>query len=246
MTMKRLLTSFRADVLFQLKHGFYQVYLLLSLAYILVLSFFKMNVLNVLLPILIFIDPAVLGMFFIGGMLLLEREQGILAFLNVTPLRTIEYILSKVVSLSLVAIFPGVLITLSVYRGPVNWGYLIIATLLISVFFTLAGMLISRRSKSVNEYMVRMVPFTVPLGLLCLTLIPNKIIPPIVVTLLSAVPSVGGFNLLLASFFDASPLIIIISLSGLLIFDVLLLIHTARVFSTLLIADESRSRRAES
>ncbi len=246
MTIKRLLTAFRADALFQFKHGFYWVYLVLSLVYIVILSFFSTEVLDILLPILIFIDPAVLGMFFVGGMLLLEREQGILAFLNVTPLKTIEYIISKIFSLSLISVFPVLLITFSVYRSPVNWGYLIAGTLLVSIFFTLAGMLISRRSKSVNEYMVRMAPFSMVFGFLCLVLIPNRFIPPVVVTLLSAVPSVGGFNLLLSSFSPLEPLIIIISLAGLVVFDALLLIYTTRVFSSQLILEENGTGRASS
>ena len=84
--MKRILTAFKADVLFQIKQGFYFVYVILAILYLIVLSQLGQDIVKIVLPIITYIDPSVLGLFFIGGVVLLEKEQGILALLYVSPL----------------------------------------------------------------------------------------------------------------------------------------------------------------
>src|SRR5690554_5975368 len=98
----RLLHAVWADIRFQFKQGFYLVYVLITITYLIILSFLPEEILSVGLPLVIFSDPSVLGLFFIGGIIMLEKMQGILSVLVVSPLRTTEYILSKVISLALV------------------------------------------------------------------------------------------------------------------------------------------------
>ena len=105
-----------------------------------------------------FSDPSVLGLFFVGGMLLLEKEQGILQSIVVTPLRPVEYVTGKILSLSLVALFAGFLITKLSITQSVHYGLLFIGILLTSCFFTQMGILVACRSKSINAFFLKMVP----------------------------------------------------------------------------------------
>jgi fluoroquinolone transport system permease protein len=97
----RLLHALQADVRFQWKQGFYLVYILITIIYLIILSFLPENVLSIALPLVVFSDPSVLGLFFIGGIIMLEKAQGFCLFWWFHTLRTTEYVLSKVISLPL-------------------------------------------------------------------------------------------------------------------------------------------------
>ena len=110
----RILAAIRSDIKFQLKHGFYGIYAVVSIIYLIVLSFLPNEYLKYVLPTLIYSDPSGLGLFFFGGIVMLEKMQGIINYIVVTPLTTREYILSKVISLTLLAVV--VSIVLSAYE----------------------------------------------------------------------------------------------------------------------------------
>jgi fluoroquinolone transport system permease protein len=161
--MRRMKNAVIADLKFERKQGFFTIYLIISFLYLLVLTQIPETYRHIAVPFVIFSDPSVLGLFFIGGMLLLEKEQGILQSIVVTPLESMEYVISKVMSLSIVALFAGVLISLLAYSGSVNYLYLVMGILLTSFFFTQIGILIACRSRGINEFFLRMVPWMLAL-----------------------------------------------------------------------------------
>lgn len=59
----RIYTAIKADIIFQIKQGFYFIYLILGLLYLVLLSQFDTSVVKVMLPIIVYIDPSVLGLF---------------------------------------------------------------------------------------------------------------------------------------------------------------------------------------
>ena len=63
----RLLNAIWSDIKFQIKQGFYLVYLIITIMYLIILSMLPENVLTIALPLVVFSDPSVLGLFFIGG-----------------------------------------------------------------------------------------------------------------------------------------------------------------------------------
>ncbi|MBN1465987.1 hypothetical protein JXA02_09510, partial [candidate division KSB1 bacterium] len=103
---------FRYDVLFQFRHGFYFIYLLVSAIYIIALFNIPTAQRLVVTNLLVFSDTSVLGLTFVGAILLLEKQQRILHSLFVTPLKLSEYLLAKVLSLSLIALLASLLILL--------------------------------------------------------------------------------------------------------------------------------------
>lgn len=187
---QRLLSVLKADVLFQFKQGFYFVYIILSLFYLIIFHQLDSTWLSYVMPVVLFMDPSVLGLFFIGGILRLEKEQGILSLIYVTPLRIWEYILSKIISLCLISLIVILLISLIAYKGSVNYLYLIIGVIQTSVFFTLIGFLVATSSRSVNDFFVKIIPWMMVLMLPCvlLGLYPNSL-------LLGLIPSVASLKL---------------------------------------------------
>lgn len=65
---------------------------------------------------MIYSDPAAMGLFFMGAIVLLEKSQRVLNSLAVSPVKVSEYILSKVISLgvisSIVAMFIAITLNL--------------------------------------------------------------------------------------------------------------------------------------
>ena len=59
---------------------------------------------------MLFIDVSIFGFFFMGGMLYLEKDDGVLEALVATPLRTNDYLLTKIISLTLLSIVVSVAI----------------------------------------------------------------------------------------------------------------------------------------
>jgi fluoroquinolone transport system permease protein len=191
----RLVHAVWADIRFQFKQGFYLVYVLITAMYLIILSFLPENILSIGLPLVVFSDPSVLGLFFIGGIIMLEKMQGILSVLVVSPLRTIEYILSKVISLAFVSVLAAFAITGFSNYGSVNWFLLFFSTVLTSAVFTLCGIMITAGCNTVNQYMIKTVPYMLLLVLPCFSLIGF-----LYSDIFTIIPSVAALRLMLGAY----------------------------------------------
>ncbi|MBN2273738.1 MAG: hypothetical protein JXK95_05355 [Bacteroidales bacterium] len=191
----RLMHAVLADVRFQVKQGFYYVYVVITLMYLIILSFLPDDILAIVTPLVVFSDPSVLGLFFIGGIIMLEKLQGVMMVMVVTPLRSEEYILSKVISLAMIAVLVGLAITVLSRNQGVNWAILILSVILTSGIFTLCGIMISAGCHTVNAYILKVIPYMVLFTLPCLSLIgfPYS-------WLFTVVPSVAALRLMMGAY----------------------------------------------
>jgi fluoroquinolone transport system permease protein len=142
------------DVRLQFRHYFYYAYLFVSLIYIIILRAIPADTRQTAAILVIFTDPSTLGFFFLGGIILLEKGQKTLEGLFVTPLRVFEYMLSKILSLTLLAILSSFLIVVFVIGIRFNPLVFFFGVLLTSVFFILIGFTLASFSKSVNHYLL--------------------------------------------------------------------------------------------
>lgn len=161
----RLLCVLKNDIRYQVRYGFYFIYLILTIMYILILNQIEDQTVKRLAGTLIILsDPAVLGYFFIGGIWLLEKEEGLHRYTAIAPLKKSEYVLSKTFSLGLVSTFSATIIT-GITMPWVNLLALAGTVFLSSCFFTLIGLLLATLAKTVNGYLM----ISVPPALLLLT-----------------------------------------------------------------------------
>lgn len=195
----RLLSATWSDIRFQIKHGFFLVYVVITIMYLIILSFLPENIFNVALPLVVFSDPSVLGLFFIGGIILLEKGQGVLMVLVVSPLRSQEYILAKVISLAFISVLAAFAITFFSHYPTVNWLLLLMATILTSAMFTLVGIMINAGCNTVNQYMLKTIPYMLLFTLPCFSLIwfPHS-------WLFSLFPSVAALKLMMGAYHGIS------------------------------------------
>lgn len=140
------------DVRLQFRHGFYHVYLVLTILYVIIVSALPVRVQGTVLTLIIFSDPAMLGFFFIGAIILLERSDNTLQSLFVTPIALREYLVGKMVSLTLLGVVTSTAIAAAVTRAQFHWPLLLVGVALTSFLFILFGIIAATRFKTVNGY----------------------------------------------------------------------------------------------
>lgn len=150
----RLLSTIRADIRFQFRQGFYLVYGLASALYIILLRILPPGWRDDAAILVVFTDSSILGAFFIGGIMLLERAQRIHSALFVTPLRVYEYMLGKMISLSILALIASLVIVIGGTGIRLLNPLFVLGVVGSSALFTLAGIIVATCAATVNQYLL--------------------------------------------------------------------------------------------
>ena len=87
--IKKMSQSIKNDVILQFRSGFYYAYMLISVIYIVVLRVLPENLADMALTETIFTDPSVFGYFFMGALIMLEKDQHTLESLFVTDRKSV-------------------------------------------------------------------------------------------------------------------------------------------------------------
>lgn len=151
--MKRLLATIRCDIQLQARHGFYYASAFFILLWSLLLTSLSSDGLVRMLPALIVNHLVVNTFFFIAGLVLLEKGEGTLLAQSVTPLRSAEYLLSKVATLAGLGVVENVALVLFGFGGGFRVVWLVAGISGTAVLFCLVGFLAVIRYSSINEYM---------------------------------------------------------------------------------------------
>lgn len=109
---------------------------------------------RLMVPSLLFSDPAMIGLVFIAVLIFMEKGEGTLRAFLVTPGHTWEYLLSKALSMAALAIgFTLLFVPATVgLRGP-NWLYLLGLIALGAIFSTLLGAVVAVFFDNISQYM---------------------------------------------------------------------------------------------
>lgn len=104
-------------------------------------------------PVLLFSDTALIGMVFIAALLFMEKEEGTLRALLVTPAYSWEYLLSKALTLAVLAVlFTLIFVPLTVGSGP-NYLYLLLLMVAGSLFGSLLGAWVAVYFDNLSQYL---------------------------------------------------------------------------------------------
>ncbi|WP_320130692.1 ABC transporter permease [uncultured Sphaerochaeta sp.] len=161
MRIKALLLG---DIRFQWKYGFYFLYLIFSLFYIFLLGIVPEAWKQKVALIMVFSDPAAMGLFFMGAILLLEKSEQTLQSLAVSPVKPVEYVLAKLGSLALLSNLVGFCIALSA-TGIENPLLFFLGVFLGSCLFSAIGLLVATKAKTLNQFIVLTIPFELVINL---------------------------------------------------------------------------------
>ncbi len=157
----RLRSLFLLDMRFQAKYGFYFLYAILTAIYTIILFALPESWREKAAAILIFSDPASMGLFFMGAIVLLEKSQHTPCAFAVSPVRPMEYVIAKISSLSAISLVVSAILALAASVDRLH--IVLFGTIISSVIFTLLAIIAATKIISLNQFIL----WTVPIEVVC-------------------------------------------------------------------------------
>jgi len=156
----KLAALIRGDLRFQFKYGFYFLYLFFTLFYIGLLAAFPQSWRQKGALLMVYSDPASLGLFFMGGIVLYEKSERVLDSLAVSPIRSRDYVFSKLLSLSVISAAVSLAIGAfgNILTSPLSF---LVAIVMGSCLFSAFGLIVAARIKTLNEFLILTVPLQI-------------------------------------------------------------------------------------
>jgi fluoroquinolone transport system permease protein len=147
----------RGDIRFQYKYGFYFLYMFFTILYISLLFAFPEAWREKAAILMIFSDPAAMGLYFMGAIVLFEKSERVLSSIAISPARPYEYMLSKLFSIGIISVFVG--FAIGYLSNAVNITmHFIMGIFLCSCLFSAVGLFIAARSISLNGFIISTIP----------------------------------------------------------------------------------------
>lgn len=100
-------------------------------------------------------DPALLGVLFVGVMVLFEKDERTLQALSVTPIRWSHYLWSKTLALTAIGLLCCYAMVLVGYGWNFHWGHFTAATVLTTIIFSFIGFVVVAGEATFNTYMMK-------------------------------------------------------------------------------------------
>jgi fluoroquinolone transport system permease protein len=171
--MTGLASALRWDVVVQARNGFYWA----SAFIVLVVGALLLNVPESARADHLAWVPAVLVMnlqmttfFFVAGLMLLERDEGTLVALGVSPLSPGRYLAVRMITLTALAAAETMAVVLLAFGAPGSWLPVAAGTAALGIIYTGFGAAVAARYDSVNTLLL---PASLVVTLLLLPLLPH-------------------------------------------------------------------------
>jgi len=161
--MKKLKHTLIWDLKLLVRYQILTIALVVTIGYVVLFKGAKSYLSESVVTMLIFSDPAMLGFMFIGALVLFEKSAQTLSAITVTPLRIWQYLWSKVLALTLLALPCSVVMAGVGLQMAVQWHWLLLAVVLSSILYTLLGFVGVLRVKTLNQYLIVLPLFMTPL-----------------------------------------------------------------------------------
>ncbi len=189
----RLATLVAHDARLQYRFGIYAAYAVVIALYVGFLASTGAYLPNWVPAMIVFVDPAAVGFFFLGALMLLERSENVRLALAATPLLSRDYVASKAATLTVMALVATFALVPFIHASA-NLPLLALSVALVSFAYIGIGVAFARRFRTVNAYLIGsgalLTPVIIP-GFAAL--FPNM---PLWVAL---VPSAAQFRLILVA-----------------------------------------------
>ena len=200
--MNALIALVRWDAILQARNGFYWA----TAFVVVVMGALLLNVPEgaradraVWVPALLAINLQITTFFFVAGLILLERDEGTLTALAVSPLSPGIYFAARTITLTMLAAVETIAIVWIAFGMEGSWGFILSGTVALGVMYTGFGAAIATRYESVNAMLL---PASVCVAALLLPLLPHFGLAPRVVFLLH--PTEPALTLIRAGYGSAT------------------------------------------
>ena len=158
----RLWTLIAHDARLQYRYGIHAAYGVVVALYVLLLVWAGPWLPGWVPAVVIFTDPAALGFFFLGALLMLERSELVRPALAVAPLTPGEYFGGKLITLGAVSLLAAAAL-LAVLHRPADPALLLLTVALTAVQYIGIGVPIGLSFRTVNGYLIGSAGFLTPL-----------------------------------------------------------------------------------
>jgi fluoroquinolone transport system permease protein len=160
--MYRFISLIKLDSTLIIRNRILAVAALITALYAGILQVLPEQNFTIVMTTLIFTDPVMLGFMFIGVMVLFERGGNTLQAMSVTPVRPAEYLWSKAITLTILALAASLVMAVAGVGFNFNIFYLAPAVVLSSLLFIFIGFAGVARVTTFNQYFIVIPLFMVP------------------------------------------------------------------------------------
>lgn len=164
--MKMLLKLLKWQFIILHKNNLINISIAVTILYGLVFYFIK-DLPNVdrFLTLLIYNDPAIIGLFFVGLSVIMEKNDAVLSALFVTPINHHAYLVSKVLALSIVGWVCAAGMALTLLGTDIEWLHFSFGVLGTCAIFSLAGIFVVSFTTEFLSFMLRSIPIMLLLSM---------------------------------------------------------------------------------
>lgn len=148
------------DVRIQSRERIYLFTIVTTAAFVAVVMLLPDNTPITVITAILFLDPAIIGMSFVGALVLLERTQNVLPALAVTPASSADYALAKILTFVALTIVGSLTVVFAAWWPPsiVLVLRMALALTFIGALAVLGGLVMVATAYSINHFIARIVP----------------------------------------------------------------------------------------
>ena len=153
--MSRLSSTVRLDSQLQAHYKVYWIVVSTALAVGLALrAVVNPDQLNFFMPVMVMYGVSLTTVFLVGVLILLERGEGTLDALMVSPLRPSEYLASKLITLAALALVESAAMAIVAYGLGFSFGWLVLAVVMRASMGVAVGVAVSVRYRSITHFLM--------------------------------------------------------------------------------------------
>lgn len=215
--MTAFVTALRWDIVLQARNGFYwaSAFLIVVVGGLL-LALPEAARANeaAWVPAVIAVNLQITTFFFVAGLMLLERDEGTLAALAVSPFSPGAYLATRTVTLTALGAVETIAVVWIAFNVPGSWLLILSGSAALGVIYTGLGAAVGTRYTSVNALLL---PASLVVTLLLLPLLPHFGLAPRPLFLIH--PIEPGLSLLRAAYVGANPGELLFGVTGSLLWS---------------------------
>jgi fluoroquinolone transport system permease protein len=164
--MRRLAATLRLDARLQARNHVYLIVAVAALALALPLrALFAPEQLRFFMPLLALSGVTITSFFLVGMMLMLERREGTLDVVLVSPLRPAEYLASKLLTLAALALVESAVVVGVAYGAEVELPWLALGVLLRAGLVGAIGVAVGVRHRSITAFLLPAIAWSIAFDL---------------------------------------------------------------------------------
>ncbi len=202
--MSRLLTALRWEAVLQARAQFYTLTAVVAALWVVLVRLLPAALRGTpeaIAPAFIAVNLQITAFYFVTALVLLEKGQGALRALVVSPLRPGEYLAAKVLSLAALGVAENGLVVAAVFGFDLRWGWLLLGMAALGTIYALLGLGVIARYDSINTFLMPsvLIIFGLTTALLAYyAMVPawtfawHPVLPPLVLMRAAWVPASAG------------------------------------------------------